>query len=878
MKKRCFLNFIVCSIFFACSASAVYGQGGVPLSQGRPEVEVLRKTAVEAARAGDFSLAVEKISQALKEDAGSAAVLADYLVISAWSGKYQEAVDRYEGLPDKSIVPDYALIEVAKCYRVLARYDRSIALYQDFLSRHGHDKDAVQGLLNAYMDAGQLDTAKGFIDQAMSKDPDNRQWYSLLLADILFKESKYNEAMDIYSGVFWKDPADIHARLGMCMVLMRRQDYAAAARIADDLHNEHPQDYQILLCKGEILEAQGEYMQAYKVYEYVLSLYPGSRIARDQKSYVLLNLGCNSLVRENADKSPEEVSPGVQRILEGNEAMVRIWWQEPGMARTLLKRNIKEMNAYAEAHKAEEYLSPALKRNAYDSVLAVRQQENMYEVIREYQMLKSVNMPVPVWIIVPAADAYLYLRQPEKALRLYQEAIQQGWNPEGSREMSLYYTLVELEDFEEAGMILDELERKLPNQIVSRGVLRDNWNKEEVGYNRGWWFAYQDRLSEADKYLTEFRYLAPFNTHIRNALAQTYLNRGWPRKALQEFEITHTIDPEDTASMIGHAYALYENDRAVEASNMAQWLLKSKPANKHARRLDRYLDIQKKRLLTAAVAFGTEDPGADEVDWSIRIDQPVFPWRNIFAGYVSRDITQEDLKQRLRRILTGLDWRLNRDVWSTAGISLDEDGDNFGYFLGLTVNPDDYWSFSAGYDSYSTAVPARAAVNGVEADEWYLRGRYRASESFMVEANADWKGFSDGNDQVSGGITLDTALTTYDDWKTRAAFSGNVERYSKNDVEYFAPELLYSLYAVPMVEHRWFRRYEREWLDRLYTGIGAQWQKHYSWSPLWYVRYEQSHRFSDVTSLLLGAVYSRHNYDGDDVDRWSIDCTLKQYF
>jgi hypothetical protein len=81
-----------------------------------------------------------------------------------------------------------------------------------------------------------------------------------------------------------------------------------------------------------------------------------------------------------------------------------------------------------------------------------------------------------------------------------------------------------------------------------------------------------------------------------------------------------------------------------------------------------------------------------------------------------------------------------------------------------------------------------------------------------------------------------------------------------------------------MVEHVWFRRYERAWVDRLYAGIGRRWQKSFSSRDAWYARYEQDHRFSDTCSLLVGTVYSQNVYDAEDVNVFNVYTTFIKRF
>jgi biofilm PGA synthesis protein PgaA len=504
--------------------------------------------------------------------------------------------------------------------------------------------------------------------------------------------------------------------------------------------------------------------------------------------------------------------------------------------------------------------------------------EQMEEIIRWQERLERLEVDIPVWTLGQFADAYLYLQQPEAALELYEEVLGQEWDPQGSTRLAIYDTLIELGRYKEADEELAGVDRDTPVQVVNRGILRDNWIKEDVAMKHAWSLMYQDRLKEAQAYLEELLSVAPLNTHTRTALAHTYLWRGWPRRALEEFRISGNLDEEEVSNRIGECYALNENDRGEEARTKAQELLKEFPANKHVQRLNRYFEVQDMRTLTVDGAYSTEDPGAEGVYWSVRVDQPIKPWRSMFAEYVWRRSEESDASDLRRRWRTGFDWRLNRDWWSTVGFSIDENGANAGHFETLTFTPDDRWLFSASYDSYAIDVPLRAAVTGVEAQETSFLARYRASEDFTAETSALWRDYTDGNQQYVYGLRLDKGLTTSAYWKTRLMFDGFWEFNSENDRDYFSPESLYGFYLVPMVEHTWFRRYERALVDRFFAGVGDQWQKGYSGDTVWYVRYELDYRLSDVFSILAGTTYAQKYYDGDDTKVWTPYLTMKVRF
>lgn len=821
-----------------------------------------------------------------------------------WAGNYREAIKTYEWLSTSDIppAPDYVILEVAKCYRIIGDYGKAVSLYKSYLEVNSDDKNAIEGLIYTYLDAGQADAALRFVKEQSENNKEKAEWLQLYLADIFIRENKTKEAEAIYSKAFIDDLGNTHAQLGISRILALRNKHAEAEFIIDQALIKEPDNIEALFCKGELLEFRREFMAAYETYEKILKIYPTSKMALNLKYRALINLGCNSLVKDKLEQSRDLIDPDVVRNLQGNEAMNRIQWGEAELALQVLDRNLDYISG--DIQKRKPYTGNFIKfmrRTRFDKILALAQKQDMNAVLKEYENLRDVNMELelsllesqarhtkaeqelrsgtPHWVVASATDAYLYFQEPEKALASYEDVLSQGWDPDyGGSRMSIFHSLIELGRYKEAGRILEQLDKGMPAQIIDRGILRDNWRKEEIAYSRGWLLLYQDRLAEAQRLLKDVLSRAPFNTNARTALAHAYLWRGWPRLAQEEFEIIRAIESKDVAGEIGYCYCLNQNDRGKEARSLAEGLLKKYPNNKHIQRLNRDFEVEDMRTLTLDFGLTREHPGVDDLDWSAKIEQPVAPWRKIFAGYVWRNISQEGLKDKFRREMAGLDWRLNRDWRYIFSVSADENGRKFGYSGQITLDLNDYLSFSGVYDSFSLSVPSRARVFGIDARDWGFSARYRQSENFTSEAAASFLNMSDSNEHRSYNLRLDKALTTGAYWKTRLALEGYALTNSLTDVPYFSPRYLYSVYLVPMVEHTWYRRYEKSLVDRLYLGPGKQWQRGFPRQDVWYIRYEQDYNLSDTLAFLIGTTYSRQNYDGIDTDAQNYYLTLKKHF
>ena len=869
MKKP--LLILIYFLLFALGASPPFAESNKSLSY---------RQAFLYASKGDF----ERTLQLLKEYTGkkedSSEVLSEYIVILDKVGQFKNAVGVFNDIPSGVIISDKAKLAAAHSLRKTKQYPQAINIYESLFEKLSVSQEATINLFCAYIEEGKTDKAFDYLNKQRTKYKEKELFLRLCLAQALLNNNMITEADDMYNVLLKDYPKDKKVKLGKIRTLILNKKFPEAEAMINKLFGDDPLDIEAFFAKGELLEAQRDYLGAYKVYDKVLEIYPTSQIARNLKYRVLGSIGANSLAMEKLLKSKEEIDPEVIAMIKGNEPMQKIKWQEPQDALSLLEDNL---NAESIAEDSGAlYLPHNILRNCYDRILALRQKYDMEGVLKEYKKAKELEnkfyiQQSPPWIRIALADAYLYLRKPEKALQLYEGALEEGWEPTNTK-LSIYYTLVELGRYNEATKILNEIDSELPAQIINRGILKDNLQKEEVAVNRCWLLIYQDRFAEAQRLTEEELLRAPFDTNLRTALAHIYLFRGWPRLALEEFSIVRESDPKDIAGQIGYCYALDQNDRGEEARALAKELLLKFPENTHAKRLNKLLKVQDMPAVSGSVTLTDEQPSTRELSWTGRVEMPISPWRKIFSGFFRRLSEGDGSKDDIKRGFAGIDWRLNRDWWLIESLSMDTEGRNFGHSTNLTYNPNDKVSLSAQYDSYSLNVPLHARVLNIKAQEWNLVAAYRQSESFIATTLIRHLLMSDNNKKFSYTLQLDKAVTTKAFWKTRFVLEGNATTNTLGDAAYFNPKELYSLTLTPMIEHTWFRRYERSFTDRLYIGAGVQWQKSFSPKSIGDFRYEQDYKFSDTFSVLVGANFGRRNYDSANADYWSVDLASRCNF
>ncbi len=751
---------------------------------------------------------------------------------------YPQALDIVEGILKSDPKHYDALFLKGDILQSQKEYLKAVGVYEEIEKSYPNNQAAANLKIRALMDMGANSLALEKIEALGGKvDP------------VLYERVRGNKAM--YQ-IRWQEPAAAVESIDVELQRLqekREQNIAAALDNKVDQQKDVPPSYPPN--RPDIIEKTLD--------KYDLSHRPQSQ-SREEAINHVLNL---------FDRTTDHLDTTAWADLSSKP--------EDRFSNKMLLQSIEEA-ASQRAQTVESESEFQYIRSRWDKIVALRLKTEMEEVVKEYEEVLKINTQTPAWVREAVADAYLYLRQPHKALRMYEEVLEEQPQDHNTR-MAVYHTLVELGRYKEATRVLENLDRDTPPTIWDRGLKRENWKKFEIVYSKAWLLMYQDKLAEAEEYLRGLERKAPANSNILTALAHDHLWRGWPRKALKDFEVVHTMDPDSIVANNGRSLALNANGKHEEARDLNEQLLAKEPKNRHLQRTKRMFEIEEMRTLTIDGYLTRDFPGEDEVYWRVRGDQPVNFHYSLFAELIRRETTKEEENDILNRAYVGNILKFAPTWKLTGAISQEYDtGDNFGWLTDIEYAPNDYWTLTAGYDSHTLNVPLRSRTSGVDATEADFTASYRHSELFNTLLGVSYRDFTDGNEAVAYIWNTSTALTTGAYWKTRLGTEYSVSKYSKSDVDYFSPGFVYSFMLVPMVEHTWYRRYEKALVDRLYVGAGQQWQRFFGAENIGYVRYEQDYKFSDTWNWLIGTTYSLRNYDGGDVNTLNLYTTLRKNF
>ncbi|MDQ6997799.1 MAG: hypothetical protein Q9M17_03710 [Mariprofundus sp.] len=680
-----------------------------------------------------------------------------------------------------------------------------------------------------------------------------------------FKTDKLKQSETIYRNALKIEPKDLYLTTGLAYVLGKEKQPKLAFNLFKQLPAEQASMAEVRFAKAYIYEQQSDYWAAIKEYDGILAIHPEYRIARKLKLMAMSALGASSQALSQAGDNSE-----LQAYIQGNMAIDRMQWGE-------FKQSLAQ-------------LEPLLQRrnptgSRFDHIVVLVEDLQMKEAIAEYDQLKAEGVTPPSWVMNSVGSAYIYLEEWEKSLAVYNQQLKTDPNMFNAR-VGKFYSLSELRRWDEAEELLIKLEKDvIPVKVRSRYT---QGQQMEVVVAHGWFLLDQNMMREADAYFTDFYSKAPANTGIRSGLAHTHYFRGWPRKALREFQTITSLESRDLnpGPRVGHALVLNALAHKEEAREMINKHRAKKPKDKHGIRAARELAVDDMRELDVGIVFNHSNDGFNDLYTFANYIHPVTLYTNILTMVNYRRSSQSGLKSTFHRLGVGFDHTFNSDWYMREMLSLDvKAGHEYGARTNIRYTPTDHWIVEAMFDSFTTDVPLRARVAAITSKQAALNITYRESEWREYGIGGSYDFYSDGNRRTAVTARFEQGLYAKKDWRLRLIVDGSLGDNSKNNALYFNPARDWSAAGTLMIEQTVWHAYEsmkgyydRGFIHRLYLTAGAYGQTGFSGSFLGSARYEQEIDFSDTHHLLWGITAGRHSYDGTGVMNYSIDALYRWYF
>jgi biofilm PGA synthesis protein PgaA len=789
--------------------------------------------AVRLARRGDTAAALVILERLQRDHPDDLSVARDRLVVSGWAGQDSAVIDLYQELP-KGPQPAYVIEAVGRAYRNLHRPAEALALYRQGGRQFPADAGFVAGEIRSLLDLGELEQA---------------------------------------------------------------------ATRADSALRERGEQLEILLAAGAVAMARDLPVEAVRYDDRALRVDPTSRDARHDRILAIAQMGAPEVARQLADATPGILTPPEYRRLEGSEAAALVRWgviEPPSEAERFAAtdRAIAALDALiAQWSTAGPDARDDILRARFDRIVALRDRVRMVDVLVEYDDLRASFVELPDYALEAVADAYLYLRQPEKARDLYRRILEATPKSFNTR-LALFYAYIDLEAFHDAYRQVDMLDSDLDRWLYLKGLRNPipNPGRDTADLAAASARLYGDQLAESERRFAEIAEAAPNNTRYIAGLGSIYAARGWPRLADQEYQIGRALKPQDFELEVGQARdaLTLHNYRGAEARKTD--LVARFPENLEAQRLDRLWQVHNMAELriTGEQAWrsATNIQGGSGIGIETQLYSPpiAYDWR-LFAGelYAHEEMPPGEGQLLLHRSSAGVEYR-HLDL--TASLAGDFNAyrkqdpvlgsvgqEKLGARATASWAIDDYWQVGGVGEVFSHDTPLRALRSGVTADSGALNLGYRVSESRAFLLNGEAMTFSDGNVRTSVAGTYTERLLAEPrfsiDGITGLAGSNNS---ADNNRRYFNPrEDGLASFGVA-INHTLYRRYEFIYDHRFVLTPGIYWEQGFGTAAVVNVRYEQRLRIDDVFDAGLGVGFGRQPYDGQNENTISVLFNLTSRF
>ena len=814
-------------------------------------------------RVGDLERAFDSIDRFLKQAPDSLSLLLTKAEILTKQGRYLVALELYRLLATRKDVEAEQIYKLRDDLVASLPIGDQNTILNDLQTavRDGNEKANLDYILVLTLTRDYKGAIQAFETAKLEYDryPD---YLLCWVAWSYFKTGKTKKAKDYYQKIINRNPDYVRANIGLAYCFSVEGQSDKAIQVLEKLLAVFPGNLEIRFARAFANEKAKRFWSAIQEYDRILELSPGNPVARKLRLQAMSDMGASSYALKQALREfPSDVE--IYDTIMGDMAVDRIRWGE-------FKEAINILSPLVESNKSLRYKS--------DYIIALIKDNQMDEAVDVYEKLVTEEIPLPPWVLEEVAWAYLYLDQPYKALALCDEALKTRPDSFNGR-MVKFYTLQEIREWNLARQVLDELDQEIPLFIGKDKNIRPNWTKLDIALARGWFLIYEDRLREAERYFEDLHEKAPAHTALRNGLAHVYLFRGWPRKALKEFKIIETLEPEFFKAQTGKIMGLNELAFKEQAREEAKNLLSTYPKDKDVQRLVRRLEVEEMREFSTDVIVSRENDGTQDIRFTTNLSQPLSLYTKLYTFLLWQQTKYENQSNHFRRVGLGIDHILNSSFDLRQQFSVNYDnGDDFGSFSLINFHPDDYWNLNLSYDSFTTDIPARASVYDINANKFDMGITYRESEWRSYNLSFSHLKFSDGNNRDQALLGYDQGLWVKNDWKMRLFLNLYTSRNSRDDAPYFNPENDWSLSATHMTEHTVWRLYNHAFVHRFFLSLGNYNQSGFSNGVIGSIRYEQEHEFSDTQALLWGTNLARNVYDGESVKDFSFYLNFRRQF
>ena len=809
----------VSTVCFAASLGFTFAvQALAQETSQKPAWVTEHEEAVQVARSGRTAEALKTLHRLHKEHPEDVGIANDELAVTGWAGNDAEVIKIYNARANEAL-PTYILETVGLAYRDVHDPQKALAVYERGLKTEPNNEQMMAGKILSLTDAAQYDRAIKTAEDDLKANGDR---LSVLLA---------------------------------------------AGTAADTAAEKGGRQYS-----SQVYESLRYFQRAETIAPQNPDVVRGITRATNM-------IGAAQTAREKADKNRKLFSDSEYRRFQGDEAAALVRWgvlePEHDAARYAeTDRAIAHLDGLINQWKKQgKAASPDIIRARLDRMVALRDRTRMQDVVNEYNSLVAEGVTIPNYALSAPADAFLYLRDGEQARDLYLKILAtEPDNFEARRQ--LFYAYVECDDFDNAYQTIDALDatQGVWKRLKGLPIPLPNSYREVADLDSGMARLYGGELADADDRITSIAFAAPSNIRHRKALGDLFYARGWPRAALEQYEIgiASTEEKKDAGNESGVAMAKLDLQEYPAVEAKVAELDKRYPENLDVQHADRAWQVHNMAELRVnagyAIRPSTSAGGGSGYQVGTQIfSAPIdYNWR-LFAGtgFEHERLPNTEGKIGVWSSKAGAEYR--NEGWTVSAaptfVTFHSKAD-VGAVADATYQINDQWSVKGGAELLSSSTPLRALNQNIRADEVTAGFVWRQSESREVDVNAAVLPFSDGNFRTQASAAYLQRLLTTPHWQIDGRVNAATSHNSKDETRpYYNPLNDYMLQAGPRVTQYLYHRYETLWQHSLQFTPGTYMQSHYGSTFAYGATYEQRLRLNDTFETGVSFSMARQAFD-----------------
>lgn len=770
----------------------------------------VRAKAAKLARAGKYDQALAVLRKLGGEHTKNIGILQDRIAILGWMGGHDQDVVNQYLALRNPNQPDYVLEAVGKAYRDLGQTDKALAVYENGLRRHPSNEIFAVGTIRTLTDSGYVEKALGVANANLQRYG-NRLEVLLAAADAANMYDQ-NDALKYYQ---------------------------TAARIAP----KNPEVQRGLIRTADRLGAPQEALKIIRANPGIVSDSERRQIEGDEAA-ALVRLG-------QLDQEEGRSTDGTDRAIDNIDNRISQWQSEGGDAQV------------------------AINRARFDRIIALHNRSRFKESIAEYNSLVSEGAEPPVFVTGAVGDAYLDSHEPEKARDLYLKVLEN--EPKNNRiRRQLFYAYVDLGEYKNAYGVADSMVRdgSVWNREKNIETPMTDGQRRDVELTAGAARLYFGEVREADKLLLPVIAANPDSPAAHEALGNLDNAHGWPRHALEQYQIgTELAGGENLSNEVGAANTNLSLHNFAEAGAEMSSLLQRYPENLSVQRAKRDWDVYNMAELdiTAGVGFPPSTSQNVTGGQSYGIDTRLYSmpfWYNwrIFAGeyFTHQKEPSQEGSIGYSRTTAGAEYRKGPVTAELAPTYNAYHGtERVGVEASGSYGINDYWTVAGSGELFSRDTPLRALNHGITADEVGAHAVWQEDESRSVRFGFGMMPFSDGNFRTGENADYTQRVWTTPYFRVDGLGSVGFDQNSKDENRsYYNPSSdMIGLVGARAIQTL-YQRYATLWQHTLQVTPGFYAQEHYGTSATVRARYEHRVFLNQSFEAGLGVNFQRQAYDG----------------